>query len=609
MVFNIFQRLIDIQFKLGLVFFLICFSLTKANVDQILDYIGTDPEHPIPSEDISLLEEIFTSSRDNQILLIKKISELSFLSSQDLSILSQNSSLSELLHQKNTSETLNLILTQLENYQPTFQSKGLIKHTLTESQGFRYRWNGWIQTQSFHGGFSVERDPGEENIMDGYSGYMERKNDFGQWIFGDHQIISGFGLVSGRTFPITKSFGSMSGINRMGKGLAPFKSSHESWGLRGIGLSMDTEIGNWVISLSQNHHDGNVDENGDLHISDTGDHQSFSALKRKNNLSESALISRWELHQKNIHFGIIGYHSIWKSPETNSILIQSMSLAGIFKRKRASFFGEFAFEGEQSKRWFMGVKIPVPKGFYILTFRIYNGQFQTYRSNPFSEYRGSNLNETGLFQGLSYNFGSNKLLIFTDLFTKNQNEIAHHFRPIGMEAGFRWENRNQFFQWRFQWKQSWKTEDEDSHYMGTTKVSYKKTDTIKGTLFYRPQKSVFSNKLEISNSRFKNDIEHFRSIGIQEKLTMTFTSFAIEFQWIVVNSQDFTSRLYFWDVNLPGEMRSRVFTSDSHSPAVKILFSPSSTTRVGCRYRLIWSGNEFHPYPKQEGALLVETIF
>ena len=155
--------------------------------------------------------------------------------------------------------------------------------------------------------FSVERDPGEHNILDGYSGFIEGEFSNGKWILGDHQVISGFGLLSWRTFPVNKTFEAVSSINRMGKGLAAYKSSHESWGYRGVGLTGDSRLGKWLVSLSHNLHDGEMDSTGMLNITDTGDHSSYSSLERENTLKESVLINRWVLEEENYTFGFMGY--------------------------------------------------------------------------------------------------------------------------------------------------------------------------------------------------------------------------------------------------------------------------------------------------------------
>ena len=108
---------------------------------------------------------------------------------------------------------------------------------------------------------------------------------------------------------MNKSFEAVYSINRMGKGLAAYKSSHESWGYRGISLSWESHLGEWLLSLSRNLHEGEMDSTGIFNITDTGDHHSYFSLERKNNLTESVLISRWIVDQENYFFWVQGLYS------------------------------------------------------------------------------------------------------------------------------------------------------------------------------------------------------------------------------------------------------------------------------------------------------------
>ena len=608
MVYNIFHGFNVILLKQGFIFLLISFCLIRAETDQLLDQIGVDPENPIPDEDIALLEEIFLLSPKNQGQLIQKLSELSILTTQDNYYLKKSKTLSELAKNPDVSETLIIILTQLSKQKPIKNDNGWIKQTITETNDFRYRWIGWIRSDVLQGGFSVERDPGEHNIIDGYSGFVEGKFSNGRWIFGDHQIISGFGLISWRTFPVTKSFEAVSSISRMGKGLASYKSSHESWGYRGVGLTWESRLGEWLVSLSQNLHDGEMDSIGILSITDTGDHSSYSSIERKNNLTESVLISRWMMEKRKYSFGFMSYTSLWseKNQNKNKNMINSVSFSGQFKGKVFIFFGEAAWEGTHRKKIFLGVKLPVYRGLYLLSFRHYDGIFQTYRSNPIGEW--SNKGETGIFQGLTIKLGKNRITVFSDIFGKNQEDSLPYFKTMGIESGFRWEIRHTSYRWRIQWKQSWKSNEDNYYYLPTGGLSFQNSESVKGT-FYYSKNDIFTNKLEISSTKFENDLNYFRSVGVQEKITLLFKIVSVEVQWIITQSDDFASRLYFWDVNLPGEMRNRVFSYDSHSPAVKCMFYSSSSTRIGMRYRLIWEEFSFHSVPHREGAFMIEASF
>ena len=48
----------------------------------------------------------------------------------------------------------------------------------------------------------------------------------------------------------------------------------------------------------------------------------------------------------------------------------------------------------------------------------------------------------------------------------------------------------------------------------------------------------------------------------------------------------FDSRVYFWDVNLPGEMLTRMILHSCHNQGVKILFNIANASKLGLKIRV-----------------------
>ena len=146
----------------------------------------------------------------------------------------------------------------------------------------------------------------------------------------------------------------------MGKGLAAYKSSHESWGYRGIGLTWESRLGEWLVSLSHNLYDSEMDSTGIPNITDTGDHSSHSSIERKNNLTESVLISRWMMEERNYSFGFMSNTSLWSEKNQNKNKINSVSFSGQYKGKVFIFFGEAAWESTHRKKIFLNEVNTIP---------------------------------------------------------------------------------------------------------------------------------------------------------------------------------------------------------------------------------------------------------
>ena len=99
---------------------------------------------------------------------------------------------------------------------------------------------------------------------------------------------------------------------------------------------------------------------------------------------------------------------------------------------------------------------------------------------------------------------------------------------MGIESGLRWKIRYPSFRWRIQWKQSWKSNGKNYYYLPSDGLSYQNSESEKSTFYYYSENGIFTNKLEISSTKFENDLEWFRSIRVQEKITASFETISVE---------------------------------------------------------------------------------
>ena len=69
----------------------------------------------------------------------------------------------------------------------------------------------------------------------------------------------------------------------------------------------------------------------------------------------------------------------------------------------------------------------------------------------------------------------------------------------------------------------------------------------------------------------------------------------------------FDSRVYFWDVNLPGEMLTRMIPHSSHSQGVKILFNISNASKLGLKIRVNYLDLSFNSNVNISGRLFIQA--
>ena len=75
--------------------------------------------------------------------------------------------------------------------------------------------------------------------------------------------------------------------------------------------------------------------------------------------------------------------------------------------------------------------------------------------------------------------------------------------------------------------------------------------------------------------------------------------------WAII--YHFDSRVYFWDVNLPGEMLTRMIPHSSHSQGVKILFNISNASKLGLKIRVNYLDLSFNSNVNISGGLFIQA--
>jgi hypothetical protein len=68
-------------------------------------------------------------------------------------------------------------------------------------------------------------------------------------------------------------------------------------------------------------------------------------------------------------------------------------------------------------------------------------------------------------------------------------------------------------------------------------------------------------------------------------------------------------RIYFWDVNLPGELITKLYAHSGHSIVLKAIYSNRGQFSAGLRIRILWRDLEFNGKPIITGALYTEVAF
>ena len=67
--------------------------------------------------------------------------------------------------------------------------------------------------------------------------------------------------------------------------------------------------------------------------------------------------------------------------------------------------------------------------------------------------------------------------------------------------------------------------------------------------------------------------------------------------------------LYYWDVNLPGEMRSKVFIRSGHYLGSSIAYQTHELSKIYLRVTAVWNSWDFDAIPSVRGAIQINVSF
>lgn len=571
-------------------------QLSAQSVSEFSILFRQDSEEPISEQDIFLLEESLSGRNGINRKTLLGLAELSILSDREvlqLTIFSRKRSPKSILKDPALSARLKYILFFINQNSSLPQESIEIRQLSGGAGDLRYLWRTKINFLNKRMGFLIERDPGELKITDHSAVFLAGRQGNINWILGDHQLSTGLGLLAGSSQAPIKGFTSGLSSSRMGRGFRPYQSTNEFWGLRGLALSGPGLRGNWKLSLARNKFPGklNIEENYPI----------ISASLKQKNLIESTFAGGWEYEHDLVQAGFLAISQKWSDQTRESINYVYTSVYAMLRRKHFKGFGELAFGRGKGRAWVLGGVYQVKNFRYLIHFRQYERNYTGFRSSPMAEWNTSKLNEIGILQSLFFRSGKVRLTVFGDIFRQPGSSGGRQ----GFESGIRIEYPLFQNHLLMQWKSTAKSSPAAVSWEDNISLQEKYSSKIKYTLGRDKLKWKF--QINRTTQTLKNSgIEGW---GLSISAAWTEKKYRLFFNWIFVTVDSYPVRLYFWDVNLPGEMRNRAFYRPGHSPAVMFRTGRFWGSELGFRFRAIWDSFSFDSEPRIDGAFFLEAKF
>ena len=570
-------------------------------LNQFLSQINREEENPLPDDDIISLEYIEHIYSGLNLKIIHHIEGLSFLDESDIVLLKSYDE-SQSIPLNKLSENGELFVEFLNTLnQIKLPTDIFFKQYFTAKNDLQVRLTGRINRGENQFGFLVERDPFEEKALDQISMYLDIKTSFGNIVFGDFQLNNGYGLLLWRSVPVKKGIGSFSQLSRIGKGLQVYKSSHENWNIRGVVSQIHNRFGRITISIGETKRDGEIDSTGQLKIFNTGIHVSESELVRKESLNEKSSILNWEKEFKKNIFGATVLNAQWIENESQIRAI-GQSLYFNTKIDIIDLFGETAIGNNKTQASILGVKSSFKLSKYLGIIRRIEPKYSSLRSNPSTEWSSTSDGENGIYQSILFKINNHRFSLYNDIFKKRLNSAPDIYPESGFESGVQYERRGKKLTIRLRVKNENKTIT-STGFLAEDFNPNNMTTRYQATGYYTHSNHLKS-KLQLNVTEVNGSIGY----GINYRLDKQISQVNYVFDWTSSNVKSFDTRIYFWDINLPGEMRSKMVSYIGHNLGVRVVYK-SEQYRLSFRISSTWENSHFNIRPEVSSGLLLESYF
>ncbi|TRZ53737.1 hypothetical protein D4R99_00360 [bacterium] len=526
-----------------------------------------------------------------------------------------------------------LIANTLVNFRSRFQQdlqtkEGFLNGNYPGSKAKIYNRVTGLYKQSayqFEANATIEKDAGETNPADFYSGYVELKEYkfIKNAVIGDYSLNFGQGLGMFTSLSSSKGAEAIDVLKKSKQGLDSYRSTNEVQFFRGAATKLNFNKFNVYAFASYNNFDASIDTTLDAVSSFyfDGYHRTTSEQNRKGSGKERLFGGRVSYDNGPVRIGATYWSSKFSpavSPDSirelynfNGDNANMLSLDYDFTVKNVNLFGEFA----RSQSGSVAALGAVQFAFYsiadvVFLYRNYPENFAPVHSFGFGENNGNTNNETGFYTGITLNPIKN--LVINAYYDQFKFPYRTYYNPVPTEG-------NDFM-----------TNVDYRVYKGLTlnlKYRLKNKEESRTIVdeFGRDTKTIDNRKqtnlrtgftIELSdNLRFRTRFEYvyvgYKNYGGDNKGYLFFSDIrarivqdlSLSTRLAIFNTDDYDSRIYEYEEDLRGVMSNiavygkgtRLYFLLKYEPFdfLEITGKYSQTYYDGVKY--IGTGNDYIP--------------
>ncbi|MCB2206114.1 hypothetical protein KQI65_15335 [bacterium] len=304
--------------------------------------------------------------------------------------------------------------------------------------------------RNVHAAVLLEKDPGERMLTDHYAGYLSVENIgvLRKLVLGDAAVTAGQGLVFWQSFAMSKS-SQATGVARRPSLLRARVSSSEGGGSRGVGLQLNLAPADLVLLFSSTSRDATIDEESGTagSFGEDGLHRTESEQQRRSRVHEQ--LAGMHLLLSDIAPGLqCGTSMLAARYSVASLASSPFSFEGDrawtgglnlrWSGASATIYGEAALAHTHAAAFVAGTELqPHAHARLALLYRRYDAGFVSLQGNAFGERSGNTQNEEGLYCGLRLRpYPRLRADIWVDIFHYPNRTALLDLPASGSEASF-----------------------------------------------------------------------------------------------------------------------------------------------------------------------------
>lgn len=416
-------------------------------------------------------------------------------------------------------------------------------------------------------GLTIEKDPGELNYYDYYSGFIKYETEDYKFIGGDYRVAFGEGLTFGSQSPgfISDDIASMTAGNK--SGLRAYNGTDENNYLRGFAGEINISGVRTLLFYSNKKLDANL--SGDSIITSlytSGLHRYDNEMRKKDAINENIVGGRFAYtlneHDFSAYFYRAGYNKIFSTSGYYGLSGSSFSGFGIdynYSSPCLKAAAELARNGENVFAGVLNLGLILDKDYIIyLNAREYPYDY----TNPFANgisARGYSQNEEGFLIGIKLSpYHNVEINSYFDIYRLPYRTYYNPLPSKGTDAMAKLQieiNDSYLITFRFNEKNSDECLSINDPIKGDTKVITDKTKRgYRIELNSIPLKNLFlRTRMEYNTLNYIIN-SHFEKgyIVFQDFLWKPYKSLILNSRIMFFNTDSYETALYEYEREVPG---------------------------------------------------------